>query len=165
MTRQTIQYYSTIRSDVAQCRHLLSLLSGCHRVSCCLPCMMDWNFGDKWTQINLSSLELFCSDIFLERKTVSTRERGHFHDYLNMWLRRSLCNWFVGGIWNILEDVDRESLEFCKQYLMDKHSMNSEAQSVVGNAKGETVHEASGGNKSLLRTGLRIVLVNIFSVS
>lgn len=43
--------------------------------------------------------------------------------------------------------------------------MNSEAQSVVGNAKGETVHEASGGNKGLLRTGLRIVLVNIFSVS
>lgn len=60
-------------------------------------------------------------------------------------------------------DVDRESLEFCRQYLMDEYGVSLEAQSADGNAKGETVHTASDGSRGLLRTRLRIIHATFLS--
>ena len=47
------------------------------------------------------------------------------------------------GLWEkfgrFLEDMDRESLEFCKQYLRDKYGVSSEAQDTGENTEEEAV--------------------------
>lgn len=46
---------------------------------------------------------------------------------------------------------------------MDVYGESSEAQSADGNAKEEIVHTASGGNRGLLRTRLRIIHATFLS--
>lgn len=134
MNRQMIQYSSAIRIDAV-------------RAGTCSVCFLaatGWAavFPGWWTMNTNKSFLLY---IVLLRHFVSKesllvpRKQGHCHGFLNTWFRSNLWNWFVGEIWKILEGMDRESLELCKQYLRNEYSSSSEAQNTGGNTEGETV--------------------------